>query len=130
VDEIDRLTDHLGDANDLAILRRKILSEPYDPSEKQSSAETRRAFLRSLDRRKHKLRQEGFNLARLIYAEKPGQFERRLARYWQIWNSQNKRKETGTNAGINPRAEPLSLNDHKSGQGEQVSARRRIGVSA
>ena len=41
VDEIDQLTDHLGDANDLAILRAKILNEPYDPSETQESAEIR-----------------------------------------------------------------------------------------
>ena len=39
VDEIDQLTDRLGDANDLAILRAKILNEPYDPSETQESAE-------------------------------------------------------------------------------------------
>jgi CHAD domain-containing protein len=101
VTEIDLLTDCLGDANDLAILRRKILSEPYDPSETQGSAETRRAFLRSLDRRKQNLRLEAFKLARLIYAEKPGQFERRVAQYWQIWRSQKNAKETGSNAGTN-----------------------------
>jgi CHAD domain-containing protein len=113
VDEIDLLTDCLGDANDLAILRRKVLSEPYDPSETQSSAETRRSFLRSLDRRKHKLRLEAFKLARLIYAEKPGQFERRLARYWQIWRSQNNAKETRSNAGINARAGQQSPDNKK-----------------
>jgi CHAD domain-containing protein len=124
VDEIDRLTDRLGDANDLAILRRKILSEPYDPSEKQSSAETRRAFLRSLDRRKHKLRQEAFNLARLIYTDKPGQFERRLGRYWQIWNSQNNRKEAAANAGINTEVESQRLNDRNVSQ--QLADARKI----
>ena len=84
VDEIDQLTDRLGDANDLAILRAKILNEPYDPSETQESAETRRIFLQMLDRRKQKLQSEAFKLAQLVYAEKPGQFERRLAAYWQV----------------------------------------------
>jgi CHAD domain-containing protein len=84
VDEIDQLTDHLGDANDLAILRAKILNEPYDPSETQESAEIRRVFLQMLDRRKQKLQSEAFNLAKLVYAEKPGQFERRLAAYWLV----------------------------------------------
>jgi CHAD domain-containing protein len=112
VNEIDLLTDCLGDANDLAILRRKILSEPYDPSETQGSAETRRAFLRSLDRRKQNLRLEAFKLARLMYAEKPGQFERRVARYWQIWRSQNNAKETSSN----PRAGKQSPNNQRAHQ--------------
>ncbi len=84
VDEIDQLTDRLGDANDLAILRAKILNEPYDPSETQESAEIRRIFLQMLDRRKQKLQSEAFKLAQLVYAEKPGQFERRLATYWRV----------------------------------------------
>jgi CHAD domain-containing protein len=93
VDEIDQLTDRLGDANDLAILQWKVLNQPYDPSETQESGETRRLFLQSLDRRKQKLHFEAFELARLIYAEKPGQFERRLAGYWQIWRSQSELKD-------------------------------------
>jgi CHAD domain-containing protein len=84
VDEIDQLTDRLGDANDLAILRAKILNEPYDPSETQEFAEIRRIFLQMLDRRKEKLQSEAFTLAKLVYAEKPGQFERRLAAYWRV----------------------------------------------
>jgi CHAD domain-containing protein len=84
VDEIDQLTDRLGDANDLAILRAKILNEPYDPSETQESAEIRRVFLQMLDRRKQKLQTEAFKLAKLIYAERPGRFERRLAAYWRV----------------------------------------------
>jgi CHAD domain-containing protein len=84
VDEIDQLTDRLGDANDLAILRAKILNEPYDPSENQEFVEIRRIFLQMLDRRKEKLQSEAFKLAKLVYAEKPGQFERRLAAYWGV----------------------------------------------
>ena len=84
VDEIDQLTDRLGDANDLAILRAKILNEPYDPLETQEFAEIRRIFLQMLDRRKEKLQSEAFKLAKLVYAEKPGQFERRLAAYWRV----------------------------------------------
>jgi len=93
VDEIDQLTDRLGDANDLAILRAKILNQPYDPSETKESGEPRRNFLQMLDRRKQKLHSEAFEIARLIYLEKPGQFERRLARYWHIWRSRGEPKE-------------------------------------
>jgi CHAD domain-containing protein len=88
-DQIDQLTDRLGDANDLSILRGKILSQPYDPSEAHRSGETRRFFLQTLDRRKQKLHSEAFSLARLIYTEKASQFERRFRGYWQIWRSQN-----------------------------------------
>ena len=58
VDELDQLTDRLGDANDLSILRGRILKEPYDPAETQSAGETRRFFLQSIDRRKEKLHSE------------------------------------------------------------------------
>jgi CHAD domain-containing protein len=88
VEEIDQLTDRLGDANDLAILGKKILDQPFDPSEAKDSGESRRILLQSLNRRKRKLHREAFEIARLIYAEKTGQFERRLAGYWQIWHSQ------------------------------------------
>jgi hypothetical protein len=79
VGEIDQLTDRLGDANDLAILGGRILNQPYNPAEMKESGEPRRIFLQSLDRRKQKLHAEAFELARLIYAERPGQFERRCA---------------------------------------------------
>ena len=92
VEEIDQLTDRLGDANDLSILRGKIMNEPYRSLETQESEETRRFFLQALDRRKQYLHSESFNLARLIYVEKPRQFERRLAGYCQIWRSQNQVK--------------------------------------
>jgi CHAD domain-containing protein len=94
VEEIDQLTDRLGDANDLAILQGKILNQPYDPSETKESGEPRRYFLQMLDRRKQKLHSEAFEIARLLYAEKPGQFERRLAGYWHIWRSHGDAKES------------------------------------
>ncbi|MBV8141973.1 MAG: CHAD domain-containing protein [Verrucomicrobia bacterium] len=92
VDEIDQLTDHLGDANDISILREKIMREPYDPLGTQESEEIRRSLLQSLDRRKQRLHSEAFHLARFVYAETPRQFERRLAGYWRIWRSQNQVK--------------------------------------
>jgi CHAD domain-containing protein len=99
VDELDRLADRLGNANDLAMLRDKILDEPYDRLEPQETGEVRRFFLQTLDRRKQKLHTEAFELARLIYAEKPGQFERRLAGYWQIRHPQEEMK-VDRNSGI------------------------------
>lgn len=102
VGEIDQLTDRLGDANDLAILGGKILNQPYNPAEMKEFAEPRRIFLQSLDRRKQKLHAEAFEIARLIYAEKPGQFERRCAAYWLIRRSRgdDKRSKRSGNVGV------------------------------
>jgi CHAD domain-containing protein len=104
VDEIDQLTDRLGDANDLAILGGKILNQPYNPAEMRESGEPRRIFLQSLDRRKQKLHAEAFEIARLIYAEKPGQFERRCAAYWLIRSSRSdgKRTKRSSNVDLQP----------------------------
>jgi CHAD domain-containing protein len=113
VDELDQLTDRLGDANDLSILRGRILKEPYDPAETQSAGETRRFFLQSIDRRKEKLHSEAFDLARLIYMEKSGQFARRLGGYWQILLSQNEVKKTGRSSKTDPRRPPRKNRERK-----------------
>jgi CHAD domain-containing protein len=93
--EIDQLTEWLGDDHDLAVLRKRILSEPYSPSENQDSADTRQIFLQSLDRQRRKLQLESLHLSRRIYLEKPSQFEGRLAGYWRAW----KLKSCGKNRG-------------------------------
>ncbi len=113
VDELDQLTDRLGDANDLSILRGRILKEPYDPAETQSAGETRRFFLQSIDRRKEKLHSEAFDLARLIYMEKSGQFARRLGGYWQILLSQNEVKKTRRSSKTAPRRPPRKNREQK-----------------
>ena len=107
--EIDQLTDRLGDDHDLAVLRSRILNEPYSPSENQDSADTRHIFLQSLDRQRRKLQLESLHLAHRIYVEKPGQFEHRLAAYWHAWkfkshakNSKNRRNAENPNDGALP----------------------------
>ena len=120
VDELDQLTDRLGDANDLAILRGKILNEPYDPSETQGAAETRRIFLQMLDRRKQKLQLEAFKLARLIYAEKPSQFERRLAGYWQVRRARREAQEAGRS----------SNSDNQTGHKRRIDRKARTEIPA
>jgi CHAD domain-containing protein len=82
--EIDQSTDKLGDDHDLAVLRGRLLTEPYDASETQVAAETRRIFIESLDRRRRKLQMEAYHMLRRIYAEKPRQFESRIRCYWSI----------------------------------------------
>jgi CHAD domain-containing protein len=104
--EIDQLTDRLGDDHDLAVLRSRILNEPYSPSENQDSADTRHIFLQSLDRQRRKLQLESLHLAHRIYVEKPGQFEHRLAAYWHAWkfksHAKNRRNAGNPNDGALP----------------------------
>jgi CHAD domain-containing protein len=115
--EIDQLTDRLGDDHDLAVLRGRILKEPYDLSETQESANTRQRFLQFLDRRRRKLQSESLQLARRIYVEKSGQFERRFAAYWHAWklkshtlNAKNRRNASDSNYQASPEAhEPQRL---------------------
>jgi CHAD domain-containing protein len=84
LEEIDRLTDRLGDDHDLAVLRGRLLAEPYNPSETQGVADIRRNFVDSLDRRRRKLQLGAYQSARRIYAEKPRRFEGRIRCYWSI----------------------------------------------
>ena len=82
--QIDQLSEKLGDDHDLAVLRGRLLTEPYNTSETQEGAEIRRNFIGSLDRRRRKLHMETYQIARRIYAEKPRQFANRIRCYWTI----------------------------------------------
>jgi CHAD domain-containing protein len=82
--QIDQLSEKLGDDHDLAVLRGRLLTEPYNANETQEGAEVRRNFIGSLDRRRRKLHVEAYQIARRIYAEKPRQFASRIRCYWTI----------------------------------------------
>jgi CHAD domain-containing protein len=77
-EEAHRLTDLLGDHNDLAVLRgdlrRRNLGE----------AETA-ALEAAIDRRQEELAAQAFSLGRRLYAERPQELNRRLRRYWRAW---------------------------------------------
>src|SRR5215471_8844507 len=82
--QVDQLSEKLGDDHDLAVLRGRLLTEPYKANETQEGAEIRRNFIGSLDRRRRKLHMESYQVARRIYAEKPRRFESRIRCYWNI----------------------------------------------
>jgi CHAD domain-containing protein len=84
LEEIDELSDRLGDDHDLAVLRGRFLTEPYNPSATQGVADIRRNFIDSLDRHRRKLQLEAYQTARRIYVEKPRRFESRIRYYWSI----------------------------------------------
>jgi hypothetical protein len=101
VDEIDQLTSLLGDANDFAVLRRKLLEREANGPNHDRAERTRRNLIRLIDRRKQALRSKALKYARMIYSEKPRRFEGRLATYWDIW--QPKEMNTGPDTSVGTR---------------------------
>jgi CHAD domain-containing protein len=80
--ECDALAKKLGVDHDFAVLRARVRKEP---AESQATADAQKALIRAVDRRKRKLRGAALQIARHLYAEKPRQFEQRLASHWHLW---------------------------------------------
>jgi hypothetical protein len=80
--QCDQLARKLGIDHDFAVLRARVLKEPADF---QTTADAQKALIQLIDRRKRKLRGTALQIARNLYAEKPRQFEQRLASYWHLW---------------------------------------------
>ncbi len=102
IDEIDELTSRLGDANDLAALQKRVREKrllDHDLDDR-----TRNDLIHSIERRKQKLRLQAIKFGRIIYSERPGQFNRRLAGYWQIWRASRPLEKSMDSM----RAEPLN----------------------
>jgi CHAD domain-containing protein len=75
-----RLADSLGDGHDLALLRDSAIAAT------SSDAPTLKSLLAAIDQRRRALRQESFKLGAVVYAESPGEMDRRLQRYWHRWH--------------------------------------------
>ena len=68
-----RLADSLGDGHDLALLRQSADGLDSKP------------LLTAIDRRRRDLRRRVFALADKLYAESPGDMDKRLRGYWLRW---------------------------------------------
>ena len=126
IDEIDQLSSRLGDANDLAVLQKRIREKPSSNRDEDQSA--RQDLMRAIDHRKQKLRFQALKYARTSYSERPGQFDRRLAGYWQIWRAkrpaplrQNRGSCTGAVAEL-----AISKGDPRRIEGDEGSYRDSV----
>jgi CHAD domain-containing protein len=72
-----RLADSLGDAHDLALLRRLAQGAGSKP------------LLSAIDQRHHELRQQAFGQGEKLFADSPADMDRRLRRYWHHWRRQS-----------------------------------------
>ena len=75
--DVNRLTDLLGEANDLTLLLAMLHSEPASADERGNAA-----VLRRLTERQHALWHDALRAGSRLYAEKTGAFISRMEAYW------------------------------------------------
>ncbi|HEY4370282.1 MAG TPA: CHAD domain-containing protein [Steroidobacteraceae bacterium] len=75
-----RLSDHLGDDHDLALLHEKIA---LHATQAEASAETTAtdALIKELKRRRAKLQRKSYRLGKKLYADKPKQVAKQIEKY-------------------------------------------------
>ncbi|MFN2171327.1 MAG: CHAD domain-containing protein [Candidatus Promineifilaceae bacterium] len=79
--ELHLLSDFLGDAHDLVVLKETLLAEPPLSAGELNLI----TLLALLDRRRRYLEEASWTLGQRLYAERPKDFARRIAAYWEAW---------------------------------------------
>ena len=80
-DQLHLLSDFLGDAHDMLVLKETLASEP----DLSAGEEDLAALYTLLDRRRRTLEEASRTLGMRLYCEKPSDFEARFAAYWHGW---------------------------------------------
>jgi excisionase family DNA binding protein len=80
--ELHLLSDFLGDAHDLVVLKETLLAEP-ELSEGNLNLTT---LLALIDRRRKGLEEACWTLGQRLYFEKPDDFVQRIETYWNAWH--------------------------------------------
>lgn len=136
------LSNGLGDAHDLVVLRRRLTNDAADGGLEIEPDELAGAVA-MLDDVREILDQRSVSVARRLYAEKPKQFTKRLGSYWNVWNEDGDEPDVGeitdlwrpdgqfdddTVADLRERASSLDI-PHRSGmrREELVAALRAAG---
>lgn len=82
-DEVHALSDYLGDAHDLAVLKYTIL---YQPNLNGNSGAVQQ-LVTLIDAQRAACHARANPLGARIYQEKPKRFVKRMAGYWSIWQA-------------------------------------------
>lgn len=80
-DDVHLLSDYLGDAHDLVVLKETLLTEP-ELSEGDINLTT---LLALIDRRRAGLEEASRPLGQRLYCERPRDFVERIETYWKEW---------------------------------------------
>ncbi len=83
-DELDELSELLGQEHDMTLLRNTVMAELSRPIR----ASTLQALLELIDDRQGHLRERAQRLGRRLYVERPRTFVQRLQGYWQAWRAE------------------------------------------
>jgi CHAD domain-containing protein/8-oxo-dGTP pyrophosphatase MutT (NUDIX family) len=79
--ELHLLSDFLGDAHDLVVLKKTLLAEPELSKDNQNLV----SLLALIDRRRQNLEVASWTLGQRLYSEKPKDFVKRIVTYWDAW---------------------------------------------
>jgi CHAD domain-containing protein len=113
--ELHRLSSHLGEAHDLAVLLETMHTAP----DKYGSAADITALTELATDYMHRLEEEARPLGHRLYAEKPKAFVTRIGAYWQVWH------DTGYN-GLNKAPALRSTRDVAAARGIPLTAVRDL----
>ncbi|CAN5528700.1 CHAD domain-containing protein [soil metagenome] len=84
-DELDRLSDILGDEHDLAVMQELIAPDPCA----FAGYRTIQALFGLIERRRVELQHRTKVLGERVYAEDPAHFESRFKTYLEVWNRES-----------------------------------------
>ena len=79
--ELHLLSDFLGDAHDLVVLKETLLAEP----ELSAGDLNLTTLLALIDRRRASLEEASWTLGQRLYFERPRDFVKRIETYWHAW---------------------------------------------
>ena len=97
------LTDGLGDAHDLSVLRDRLQSAPDD----YGGSDVVTGALVVLDGRRTMLEDRSARLASRLYAERPKHFTRRMGRYWTVRSEFGPERPVGEIAALFEQSDEL-----------------------
>ena len=96
--ELDQLGDLLGKEHDLTLVRNAVLEKADSGNDKEDL----RAFLGLVEHREFELQAGAQTIGRRVYAEKPGDFVRRMCAYWEAWQEEIPAPEDAENDTLIP----------------------------
>lgn len=97
-DELDVLSDLLGDEHNLAVLEAMLLAQPAAFGDERVI----QATLGLIGRRRAELREMAWPLGQRIYAEKPRAITSRFRSYWEAWHAGHDRSPLFSGGAVGP----------------------------
>jgi len=124
IDALDEVSDGLGDDHDFALIQQRILQLPFETTDTEQQVNGRQALLRTIDRRRQRLKLFSLNRARMIYVEKPARFVERLSVYWELWRDGGRTGAPRKRTAAGPHPDEAGHKQSPTGNGPALSRAR------